>query len=154
MQVCLATLRPLNFSKEKKEKKKAVCSSGRFQKKKFFKKNTTRYIIGSVGVKSEVSVDANRYGWRFFLKPVGLELFFLNTWNLSLLSFFLFFVLNIQSECSCLNGFNLKDWELIWKMVVFGKGIKFFGWMKKPNGKIKMLFIRPKNFILFLGFDF
>ena len=107
-----------------------------------------------MSVKSEVSVDANRYGWRFFLKPVGLELFFLNTWNLSLLSFFLFFVLNIQSECSCLNGFNLKDWELIWKMVVFGKGIKFFGWMKKPNKKIKMLFIRPKNFILFLGFDF
>ena len=34
-------------------------------------------------------------------------------------------------------------------MVVFGKGIKFFGWMKKPNQKIKMLFIRPKNFILF-----
>jgi hypothetical protein len=26
--------------------------------------------------------------------------------------------------------------------------------MKKPNQKIKMLFIRPKNFILFLGFDF
>ena len=34
-------------------------------------------------------------------------------------------------------------------MVVIGKGIKFFGWMKKPNQKIKMLFIRPKNFILF-----
>ena len=102
-----------------------------------------------MSVKSEMGFVANRYGWRFFLKPVGLELFFLNTWNLSLLSFFLFFVLNIQSECSCLNGFNLKDWELNWKMVVFGKGIKFFGWMKKPNQKIKMLFIRPKNLILF-----
>ena len=147
--MCLATLRPLNFSKEKKEKKKAIRSSGRFQIKKFFKKNTTRYIIGSMSVKSEMDIVANRYGWRFFLKPVGLELFFLNTWNLSLLSFFLFFVLNIQSECSCLIGFNLKDWELIWKMAVFGKGIKFFGWMKKPNQKIKMLFIRPKNLILF-----
>ena len=51
--------------------------------------------------------------------------------------FFLFFVLNIQSECSCLIGFNLEDWELIWKMVVFGKGIKFFGWMNKPNKKYK-----------------
>jgi len=61
-----------------------------------------------MGVKSEVIVVANRYGWRFFLKPVGLELFLLNTWNLSLLSFFLFFVLNIQSECSCLIGLNLK----------------------------------------------
>ena len=102
-----------------------------------------------MSVKSEMGFVANRYGWRFFLKPVGLELFFLNTWNLSLLSFFLFFVLNIQSECSCLNGFNLKDWDLIWEMVVFGKGIKFFGWMKKPNQKIKMLFIRPENLILF-----
>jgi hypothetical protein len=107
--VCLATLRPLNFSKEKKEKKKAVRLSGRFQKKKFFKKNTTRYIIGSMSVKAEVSVDTNRYGWRFFLKPVGLELFFLNTWNLPLLPFFLFFVLNFQSERSCLIGLNVKE---------------------------------------------
>jgi hypothetical protein len=28
--------RPINFSKEKKEKKKAIRSSGRFQKSKFF----------------------------------------------------------------------------------------------------------------------
>ena len=105
--------RRIIISKEKKEKKKAVCSSGRFQKKKFFKKNTTRYIIGSVGVKSEVSVDANRYGWRFFLKPVGLELFFLNTWNLSLLSFFLFFVLISFTNRHCIIGICLNDWELI-----------------------------------------
>ena len=123
--MCLATLRPLNFSKEKKEKKKASRSSGRFQIKKFFKKNTTRYIIGSMSVKSEVSVDANRYGWRFFLKPVGLELFFLNTWNLSLLSFFLFFVLISFTNRHRIIGFCLKDWELIWKRVVFGKCIKF-----------------------------
>jgi hypothetical protein len=31
-----ATLRPLNFSKEKKGKKKAIRLSGRFQKSKFF----------------------------------------------------------------------------------------------------------------------
>ncbi len=38
------------FSKEKKEKKKAIRPSGRFQKSKFFRKNTTRYVIeiGSV----------------------------------------------------------------------------------------------------------
>ena len=106
--VILNRKRRIIISKEKKEKKKAVCSSGGFQIKKFFKKNTTRYIIGSVSVKSELNVYANRYGWRFFLKPAGLELFFLNTWNLPLLSFFLFFVLNIQSECSCLIGFNRK----------------------------------------------
>ena len=148
-QVCLSRLRPLKFFKRKKRKKESRPFKWKVSEKKFFKKNTTRYISGSVGVKSEMDIVANRYGWRFFLKPVGLELFFLNTWNLPLLSFFLFFVLNIQSECSCLNGFHLKEWELIWKMVVFGKGIKFFGWMKKPNQKIKMLFIWPENFILF-----
>ncbi len=86
-----------------------------------------------MSVKAELNVDANLYRWRFFLKPVGLELFFLNTWNLSLLSFFLFFVLNIQSECCCLSGFNLKDWELIWKIVVFGKGVKFWGTDEKSK---------------------
>ncbi|WP_396191817.1 hypothetical protein [Flavobacterium sp.] len=35
----------INFSKEKKEKKKAIRPSGRFQKSKFFRKNTTRYVI-------------------------------------------------------------------------------------------------------------
>jgi hypothetical protein len=96
-----------------------------------------------MSVKSEVSVDANRYGWRFFLKPVGLELFFLNTWNLPLLSFFLFFVLNYQSDCSSLMGYNLKVLVLKLKLGFFGKGIKFLGWIKKPNQKIKTLFFQP-----------
>ena len=89
------------------------------------------------------------FGGRFFLKPAGLELDFLNTWNLSLLPFFLFFILKFSIRCSCLLGFYLKYWKLIWKIDVFGKGIKFFGWMNKPNQKIKKLFIRPKNLILF-----
>ena len=88
------------------------------------------------------------FGWRFFLKPAGLELAFLNTWNLSLLPFFIF-CFEYPINCPCLIGFYLKYWKLIWKMVVFGKGIKFFGWMNKPNHKIKKLFIRPKNLILF-----
>ena len=91
-------------------------------------------------MKSEVSVYANRYGWRFFLKPVGLELFFLNTWNLSLLSFFLFFVLNIQSERSCLIGLNLKERVLNWKMVVFGKCVKFLGTDEKTTSNNKNAF--------------
>jgi len=39
-----------SFQKKKKEKKKAIRRSGRFQKSKFFRKNTTRYVIefGSV----------------------------------------------------------------------------------------------------------
>jgi hypothetical protein len=69
----------IKFLKEKKEKKKVVLQVEGFKKNKFFRKNTTRYIIGNVGVKSEVNVVAKRYGWRFFLKPVGLELFFLET---------------------------------------------------------------------------
>ena len=80
------------------------------------------------------------FGWRFFLKPEGLELAFLNTWNLSLLSFFLFFVLNIQSERSCLIGLNLKEWVLNWKMVVFGKCVKFLGTDEKTISKNKNAF--------------
>lgn len=79
MQVCLTTLRPLKFFKRKKEKKESRPSSGGFKKNKFFRKNTTRYIIGKVEVKSEINVVANRFGWRFFLKPEGLELVFLET---------------------------------------------------------------------------
>jgi hypothetical protein len=47
--------------------------------------------IGSV--LSVIEFVLKLFGWRFFLKPDGLEFAFLNTWNLSLLSFFLFFVL-------------------------------------------------------------
>ena len=95
MQVCLATLRPLNFFKRKKEKKESHSSSGGFQKSKFFKKNTTWYIIGNRGLKIKVECFAKRYRWRFFLKPAGLELAFLNTWNLSLLPFFYLFILKL-----------------------------------------------------------
>jgi hypothetical protein len=31
------------------------------------------------------------YGWRFYPEPEGLELAFLNTWNIFLFSFFSFF---------------------------------------------------------------
>ena len=77
--MCLATLCPLNFSKEKKEKKESRTSSGGFKKNKFFRKNTTRYICGNVGMKSKMNDVEKRCGWRFFLKPAGLELFFLET---------------------------------------------------------------------------
>lgn len=38
------------------------------------------------------------YGWRFFSKPEGLELAFLNTRNLPLLSFFIFFYFDFQNN--------------------------------------------------------
>ncbi|SNB05667.1 hypothetical protein FPC831_360004 [Flavobacterium psychrophilum] len=79
--------------KKKKEKKESRPSSGGFKKNKFFRKNTTLYFIGNEGVKSEWNVVPERYGWRFFLKPVGLELFFLETgtYLYFLLFIFLFF---------------------------------------------------------------
>jgi hypothetical protein len=43
-----------------------------------------------VGVKAELNVVAKRYGWRFFQKPVGLELDFLKP-ELTFTFFFLFF---------------------------------------------------------------
>jgi hypothetical protein len=44
-------------------------------------------------------------------------------------------------------GVDLKDGRL-------RKGYQILWMDEKPNQKIKMLFIRPKNLILFLGFDF
>jgi hypothetical protein len=79
--MCLATLRPLNFFKRKKEKKESRLSSGGFQKSKFFRKNTTQYIFGNGDLFFKSGSFAERQGWRFFLKPVGLELAFLNTRN-------------------------------------------------------------------------
>jgi hypothetical protein len=80
--------------KRKKEKKESHPSSGGFKKNKFFRKNTTLIIFGSVGVKLEIDVVARRYGWRFFIKPAGLELFFLETgtYLYFLLFIFLFFL--------------------------------------------------------------
>jgi hypothetical protein len=79
-----------SFQKKKKEKKKAIRPSGRFQKSKFFRKNTTRFVIEIGGVQSAEKCFLKQFGWRFFLKPAWLELAFLNTWNLSLLPFFYF----------------------------------------------------------------
>ncbi|PWA07280.1 hypothetical protein DB895_00720 [Flavobacterium psychrotolerans] len=43
----------IKFLKEKKKKKKVVLQVEVSRKTSFFRKNTTRYIIGNVGVKSE-----------------------------------------------------------------------------------------------------
>jgi hypothetical protein len=107
-----------------------------------------------MGLKTEVIVVANLYGWRFFLKPAGLELFFLNTWNLSLLSFFLFFVLNFQIKCSCLIGFCLKDWELFWKIKRLGSVSIFCRWMKHRDQKDKYQYPSEKLILFLLLFDF
>lgn len=169
MQMCIATLRPLKFfspkvilnwkrrifiSKEKKEKKKAIRLVEGFKKASFFKKNTTWYFIGNRGFKIKVECFAKRYRWRFFLKPVGLEIAFLNTCNLSLLPFFIYFFFEISIQMSLFNrilseviSIDLKDRHL-WK------GYQILWMDEKTNQTIKTLFIRPKNLILFRGFDF
>ena len=75
------------FQKKKRKKRKPVVEVEGFQKASFLKKilPDTFYSIGDIIVKTEVIVK--RYGWRFFLKPAGLELAFLNTRNLALQSF-------------------------------------------------------------------
>ena len=150
MQMCLATLRPLKFFKRKKRKKESHSSKWKVSKKQVFQKkyypicdwNRQRLIQREMSFETvwvEIFSETRR-AWTCFFEY--LELIFA--------LFFLFFILNIQIKCSCLIGFYLKEWVLIWKIDVFGKGIKFFGWMNKPNHKIHKLFIRPKNLILFL----
>jgi pantothenate kinase len=56
----------INFSKEKKEKKKAIVQVEGFRKTGFFKKNTTRYAIEAVSVKSKSNYVLELFGWRFF----------------------------------------------------------------------------------------
>ena len=66
MQMCLATLRPLNFFKRKKEKKESHSSSGGFQKSKFFKKILPD-TSSEIGVsKSKWNVLRNGIGGDFF----------------------------------------------------------------------------------------
>ena len=150
MQVCLATLRTHKFFKRKKRKKESHSSKWKVSKKQVFQKkyypirdwNRQRLIRSKISFEIfwvEIFSETRR-AWTCFFEY--LELIFA--------LFFLFFILNIQIKCSCLIGFYLKEWVLIWKIDVFGKGIKFFGWMNKPNHKIHKLFIRPKNLILFL----
>jgi hypothetical protein len=77
MQVCLATLRPLNFFKRKKKKKKAIRLVEGFKKASFLKKILPDTSSENRVFKIKVECFAKRYRWRFFLKPVGLELDFL-----------------------------------------------------------------------------
>ncbi|WP_147406861.1 hypothetical protein [Flavobacterium sp. 102] len=56
------------------------------------------YSTGNIILKTEGVVES--FGWRFFSKPAGLELAFLNTRNLPLLSFFYFFIFLLIREVS------------------------------------------------------
>ncbi len=79
------------FQKKKREKRKPSVEVEGFKKASFLKKilPETFYEIGDLRLKTKVVMEMN--GWRFFSKPAGLELAFLNTRNLALQSFFYFF---------------------------------------------------------------
>jgi hypothetical protein len=79
----------INFFKRKKRKKESRLLKWKVSKKQVFLKKY--YLIR----------------WRFFQKPAGLELTFLQTWNLALLSFFIIFYFEIFSFCSFENQFDL-----------------------------------------------
>ena len=129
MQVCLATLRTHKFFKRKKRKKESHSSKWKVSKKQVFQKkyypirdwNRQRLIRSKISFEIfwvEIFSETRR-AWTCFFEY--LELIFA--------LFFLFFVLISNSKRHRIIGFYLKEWVLIWKIDVFGKGIKFFGWM-------------------------
>ena len=92
---CARYASPINFFKRKKKKKrKPTAQVEGFKKAGFLKKILPRPLMRIADISRKQSVFLKMYGWRFFLKPVGLELAFLNTWNLPLLPFFYFLFLN------------------------------------------------------------
>ena len=80
------------FQKKKRKKRKPVVQVEGFKKASFLKKilPDTLFRFGVIILKARVVMEV--FGWRFFLKPEGLELAFLNTRNLPLLSFIYFFI--------------------------------------------------------------
>ena len=122
MQVCLATLRPLKFFKRKKRKKESRPFKWKVSEKKFFLKKYYPIHHRKLGFVFSIKYLAKRYGWRFFLKPVGLELFFwIPGTYLCFLFLFIFFeitylrlfVIGVESEEVVLIGI------LFWNQVVF-----------------------------------
>ena len=117
---------PIKFFKRKKRKKESHSSKWKVSKKQVFQKKyyPIRDWKRKRLIKREMCFETvwveifseTRRAWTCFFEY--LELIFA--------LFFLFFILNIQIKCSCLIGFYLKYWELIRKIDVFGKGIKFF----------------------------
>ena len=79
-----------NFLKEKKKKKKVVLPAEVSKEVKFFWKNTTWLVVLIGMVMAITEGDVEMWGWRFFKKPAGPELYFLKS-ELSFTFFFLFF---------------------------------------------------------------
>ena len=117
----------LKFLKRKKEKKESTLVKWRVSKKQvFFKKYYhPNSSFGSQNLLLCRKVVLKTYGWwRFFKKPVGLELAFLQTWNLPLLSFF-YFIFCFRSRI-----FFWKSDFFVSELGSSCKGFKFWGWTK------------------------
>ena len=113
-----------------------------FRKKSFLKKilpDTT----SEIGFCFSLKYPANLYGWRFFLKPAGLELFFLNTWNLPLLSFFYFIFLLSEQD------FPFEVGSFCFGVGVVLQGFQILGSDKKQKSIINA-FVRNRNLKLLL----
>lgn len=137
--MCLAPLRPLNFSKEKKEKKRKSSIKWRFLNRQVFLKKYYPTVL----VKTSVAALINSFFWKcmggdFFQKPVGLELDCLKTGT------YLYFLFIYYFFCFVTDSSSRR---------CFWKGYQILGQKKTKINTIPILFLN-RNLILFLLFDF
>ena len=141
----------LKFFKRKKEKKESTLVKWRVSKKQvFFKKYYhPNSSFGSQNLLLCRKVVLKTYGWwRFFKKPAGLELAFLQTRNLPLLSFFYFIFLLSEQDFPLGVGFFCFGVE------VFLQGFQILGLEKKQKVNYKRFCPEPKFETLAALFDF
>ena len=121
--MCLATLRTHKIFKRKKKKKKKVISQVEVSRKaSFFKKILPGFydkVVRKYGFDLKQMFKRNEnVGWRFYWKPVGLELSFLETGAYLYFLFIYFFIFFVTDRF-------LMKWDqkmLIRKMEVLQKG--------------------------------
>jgi hypothetical protein len=95
-----------------------------------------------VGVKSELNVVANRYGWRFYQKPEARTCFFVNL-ELTFALFFFIFCFDFINQKS---SYNRKVFE--------GKGVDLEeGGFRKVCGFSKQKKEISNSFLLFFCFE-
>ena len=136
----------LKFFKRKKEKKESTLVKWRVSKKQvFFKKYYhPNSSFGSQNLLLCRKVVLKTYGWwRFFKKPAGLELAFLQTRNLPLLSFFYFIFLLSEQD------FPFEVGSFCFGVGVVLQGFQILGSDKKQKSIINA-FVRKRNLKLLL----
>jgi len=86
------------FKRKKKKKKKVAYQVEVSRKKSFLEKILPQCILGNQDVNIQIRIFGRREGWRFFLKPTGPELFFLETGTYLYFLLFIIFLFFFQSE--------------------------------------------------------